>query len=233
MGFFFKVSVALTGCQSAVEAWPNISHLEKMGSEPIKICLTTWLQHLCSWQKLCGTARLQHQSQTIVEQQRYPRQAAFKYPLVCMFSHQENCLCSGEKSPQGKLCYSSGVQYQWTNCEKHTHFPSTAAFHHKQLVFKDDSYENTGMTWSLRLQISGLNKKVQVCLVASDVAQSWMSNEMNKDVASRSRHVGPLQTLWWLIWDTCKHLTASVLWRVPAATEMGKSRRRPTEICSH
>lgn len=151
-----------------------------------------------------------------------------------MFSHQENCLCSGEKSPHGKLCYSRGVQYQWTNCVRNTltshqlrcFSPQTAT------VFKDDSYENTGMTWSLRLQINSLNKKVQVCLVASDVAQSWMSNEMNKAVASRSRHVGPFQTLWWLIWDTCKHLTASVLWRDPAATEMGKIRRRPTEICS-
>lgn len=27
-----------------------------------------------------------------------------------------------------------------------------------------------------------------------------------------SRHVSPLQTLRWLIWDTCKHLTAWVLW---------------------
>ena len=46
-----------------------------------------------------STAELQ---QTIVKHERErerkdPRQAAFQYPLACMFPIKKNCLCRGEK----------------------------------------------------------------------------------------------------------------------------------------
>lgn len=42
-----------------------------------------------------------------------------------------------------------------------------------------------------------------------------------------SHHVSPLQTLRWLIWDTCKHLTASELYGDPAAIQRGREERLP------
>lgn len=84
-------------------------------------------------------------------------------------------------------------------CEKLTHsLPiSGVAFLHEHLLLSKMTHVKIQVRGDHRdkPQISSFNEEVQICLVASDVAPSWMSNEMNRDVARGSRHVGPFQTL--------------------------------------
>lgn len=59
--------------------------------------LTTGLQHLYPWQKLCSSSLPQHNSLT-QERELTPAKQLFQYPLACMFPIRKNCLYRGKKA---------------------------------------------------------------------------------------------------------------------------------------
>lgn len=133
----------VTNCQS----WQ--CHLEKTVSEPIKICLTTWLQRLCSWQKL-GSAAVPKPDNR--QTSTGPDKQLLNIHLSACFPIRKTAYVEGKKSLQGKLCCSSGVQYQWTDCVRNslTSYQRCCFPPWTPALFKDDSYENTSMRWSLK-----------------------------------------------------------------------------------